>query len=144
MVSFPIYRIVQAARVRMEILSSRILLHSADLTQSRFFYEELLGLRLYHEYSYGGQLIGVVYFLGGGFLELTQAPSGRPIERSKLWLQVPDLNVEEQRLTRAGLEIVRSAERKPWGLIEMTLLDPDQHELLLVEVPEDHFLRRQL
>jgi hypothetical protein len=31
-----------------------------------------------------------------------------------------------------------------WGVIELPLADPDGHAVILVEVPEDHFLRRQL
>jgi hypothetical protein len=34
--------------------------------------------------------------------------------------------------------------RKAWGLIELPLADPDGHAVILVEVPADHFLRRQL
>jgi hypothetical protein len=37
------------------------------------------------------------------------------------------------------------ASRKPWGgLVEMLLADPGGHAVILVEVPEDHFLRRKL
>jgi hypothetical protein len=34
--------------------------------------------------------------------------------------------------------------RKSWGLIELDLIDPDGPAVMLVEVPEEHFLRRQL
>ena len=60
---------------RMEVLSSRIIIHAADLGRSRRFYEETLGLRIYREYGAQGAVTGVVYFLGGGFLE---DPGRRP------------------------------------------------------------------
>jgi catechol 2,3-dioxygenase-like lactoylglutathione lyase family enzyme len=128
----------------VEVLSSRLILHPTDLAKSRHFYEELLGLRLFHEYAHEGELVGVVYFLGGGFLELSAARPGSADGYSRVWLQVPDVRREEERLARLGVAIECPAERKPWGLVEMSLQDPDGQEVLLVEVPEDHFLRRQL
>jgi hypothetical protein len=43
-----------------------------------------------------------------------------------------------------GVPLGVPASRKDWGLIELPLADPDGHAVILVEVPEDHFLRRQL
>jgi hypothetical protein len=40
------------------------------------------------------------------------------------------------------VEIVREPRREPWGLIEMWIADPDGVHIVLVEVPEDHPLRR--
>ncbi|MBV9039833.1 MAG: VOC family protein, partial [Acidimicrobiia bacterium] len=34
-------------------------------------------------------------------------------------------------------------ERKPWGLREMWIRDPDGLTIVIVEVPEDHPLRRR-
>jgi predicted enzyme related to lactoylglutathione lyase len=128
----------------MEVLASRLILHPSDMTRSRDFYEQTLGLRIFHEYSAGGAVIGVVYFLGGGFLELADANPSRPDGFSTLWLQVPNVGVEEVRLRGLGVHIAFPPSRKPWGLIELPLTDPDGHTIILVEVPEDHFLRRQL
>jgi catechol 2,3-dioxygenase-like lactoylglutathione lyase family enzyme len=128
----------------MEVLASRLILHPGDLTRSRHFYETILGLRVFHEYGNSGRIIGVVYFLGGGFLELSGARSTTANGFSKLWIQVPDVRGEEQRLRGLGQPIREPTSRKPWGLIELCVIDPDGHEVLLVEVPEDHFLRRQL
>ena len=59
----------------MEVLASRLILHPSDMAQSRHFYEQVLGLRIYHEYGDASAVIGVVYFLGGGFLELSNCPA---------------------------------------------------------------------
>jgi predicted enzyme related to lactoylglutathione lyase len=61
-----------------------------------------------------------------------------------LWLQVPDAAKEVDRLCRAGVPVVKAVETMPWGLIEGWLRDPEGNELHLVEVPEDHPLRRRL
>jgi len=85
----------------------------------------------------------VVYFLGGGFLELSGA---NPAQNgfSTLWLQVPDVSREEARLRALGVRFAAPTSRRPWGLIELPMADPDGHAVILVKVPKDHFLRRQL
>jgi hypothetical protein len=74
----------------MEVLASRLILHPSDIAHSRHFYEQVLGLRIFHEYGDGGAVVGVVYFLGGGFLELSGATPARANGFSTLWLQVPE------------------------------------------------------
>lgn len=88
-------------------------------------------------------MIGVVYFLGGGFPELSGA---NPAQTgfSTLSLQVPDVGREEECLRSLGVRFAAPALRKPRRLIELPMADPDGHAVILVEVPEDHFLRRQL
>ncbi len=126
----------------MRVLSSRIMIAGSDFARSRAFYEETLGLDLYREYGAEGTVTGVVYFLGGGFLELTA--TGPPPTGVRIWLQVPDAAREEQRLRDAGTVVRRGAQRMPWGLIECWIEDPDGAELRLVEVPPDHPLRRRV
>ena len=128
----------------MEVLASRLILHASDMAQSRHFYEQVLGLRIFHEYGDGSAVVGVVYFLGCGFLELSGATPARAKGFSTLWLQVPDVSREEMRLRGLGVPLGAPASRKAWGLIELPLADPDGHAVILVEVPADHFLRRQL
>lgn len=126
----------------MRVLSSRILISGRDFARSRAFYEETLGLDVYREYGADGTTTGVVYFLGGGFLELTA--SGPPPTGVRLWIQVPDVAAEEQRLAALGVTVRQPATRMPWGLIECWVEDPDGIELRLVEVPPDHPLRRRV
>ncbi len=126
------------------MLSSRTLIAVSDFARSRAFYETTLGLKIYREYGAGGTVTGVVYFLGGGFLELTIGTAPPKPDGVRLWLQVDDLAHEEERLLGAGVTFRRRAERMPWGLIECWIEDPDGVELRLVEVPADHPLRRRV
>jgi len=60
-----------------------------------------------------------------------------------LWLQVRDLAAAYRQLAGAGVDIVDGPERKPWGLDEMWIRDPDGVSIVVVQVPEDHPLRRR-
>ena len=126
----------------MEVLSSRVLYRSSNFESLRRFYEETVGLHVYREYGASDEIVGAVFFIGGGFLEITRGPTSSP--SITLWLQVRDALAEEHRLRNAGVELVKAAERMPWGLIESWLRDPEGNELRLVEVPGDHPLRRRL
>ena len=120
----------------MEILSSRVLLHPKDYTRTRRFYEQTLGLAVYREWS-----VGVVFFCGGGFLELSGVAADDRPNPTRLWLQVRDVAQEQARLVGRGVTVDRFAERMPWGLLECWFADPDGVEIHLVEVPPDHPLR---
>ena len=128
----------------MDVLGSRVILRVPDLARSRAFYEGTLGLSIYREYGAGGVTTGVVYFLGGGYLELTGGDGPLAADGVVLWLQVPDLAAEETRLTAAGVRVLAPGRRMPWGLLECWIADPDGVELRLVEVPPDHPIRRRL
>jgi catechol 2,3-dioxygenase-like lactoylglutathione lyase family enzyme len=128
----------------MEVLSSRTIIVTGDLHRARSFYEGTLGLRVYRQYGFGGAVTGVVLFLGGGFLELTEGTTTSTGDAVKLWVQVPDLADEEARLRRCGVEIKKPTGRMPWGLIELWIEDPDGIEIRLIEVPPEHPLRGQL
>jgi catechol 2,3-dioxygenase-like lactoylglutathione lyase family enzyme len=135
----------------MEVLSSRVLVSPLDFERSRRWYTEVLGLRIYREYGAAGHVTGIVLFLGGGFLELTSAGPPRPIRvgadphPTTLWLQVPDVDAEHDRLAATGeVNVVAPPKTMPWGLREMWIEDPDRMRLVLVEVPELHPLRRRL
>ena len=41
----------------MEVLASRLILHPSDMAQSRHFYEQVLGLRIFHEYGDGSAVV---------------------------------------------------------------------------------------
>ena len=128
----------------MEVLSSRVILRPADLESSLRFYGETLGLHVYREYGSGADR-GVVFFIGGGYLEITgrAPPVDDDVDKISLWLQVPDLEKVHERLSAAGVDIVDPPARKPWGLDEMWIRDPDGVTIVVVHVPEDHPLRRR-
>lgn len=54
----------------VHVLSGRVLLRPTDPERSRVFYGDQLGLAVYREFGTGPER-GTVYFLGGGFLELS-------------------------------------------------------------------------
>ena len=125
----------------MEVLSGRILLRPADLARSLSFYRDQLGLAVYREFGPAGHP-GTVFFLGGGFLEVSGGSGAQPQETVMLWLQVRDVRAEQARLGAAGVEVLREPLTEPWGLIEMWIADPDGTRIVLVEIPPDHPLRR--
>jgi catechol 2,3-dioxygenase-like lactoylglutathione lyase family enzyme len=126
----------------MEVLSSRVLLQPVDFERSLRFYAESLGLHVYREWG-SGSARGVVFFLGGGFLELSGSSRTETSESVGLWLQVRDVDAVGEELEEAGMDIIELPTDKPWGLREMQLRDPDGLMIVLVEVPGDHPLRRR-
>jgi catechol 2,3-dioxygenase-like lactoylglutathione lyase family enzyme len=129
----------------VEVLSSRIHVAARDFDRSRQFYEETLGLRVYREFGVDGRVTGVVFFCGGGLLELgIGEPDGPAPDSVFLWLQVPDLAAEHARLAAAGVVFDEAPRRRAWGLVEAWLRDPDGLRIALVEVPPDHPLRRRV
>jgi catechol 2,3-dioxygenase-like lactoylglutathione lyase family enzyme len=126
----------------VEILSSRISVCPADLEHSLRFYEQTLGLAVYREWG-SGATRGVVFFVGGGLLEVSGSATQRPGDAVRLVLQVRDLRATHRYLVEQGVTIDQGPEVKPWGLFELNARDPDGLVLIFVEVPEDHPLRRR-
>src|SRR6266849_5578405 len=86
----------------MEILSSRVLLRPQDLERSLRFYEDTLGLAVYREWG-EGKTRGVVFFLGGGLLEVSSSSPEPPSDAVRLFLQVRDLHAVRERLAGRGV-----------------------------------------
>ncbi|MER7186770.1 VOC family protein [Streptomyces hyaluromycini] len=124
----------------VHVLSSRTLIHPADPERSRAFYGEQLGLAVYREFGEGPER-GTVYFLGGGFLEVSGRSDTPAPPAVQLWLQVADVAAAHDELAAKGVEIVRPPVKEPWGLVEMWIADPDGIRIVLVEIPADHPLR---
>jgi catechol 2,3-dioxygenase-like lactoylglutathione lyase family enzyme len=125
----------------VHVLQSRVLVRPADFDTTVAFYEDRLGLVRYREWGRPG-FRGVVYFLGGGYLELTEGAQGAPPAGVRLWLQVADVAAAHAELVAAGVAVVEPPQRRPWGLNEMVIRDPDGLDLVIVETPDDHPLRR--
>ncbi|MCM3810422.1 VOC family protein [Streptomyces sp. DR7-3] len=124
----------------VHVLSSRVLLRPMDPERSRAFYGEALGLEIYREFGTGPER-GTVYFLGGGFLEVSGRSETPPAPGLQLWLQVADVVAAHKELTARRVEVLRPPKKEPWGLVEMWIADPDGVRIAVVEVPEDHPLR---
>ena len=125
----------------MEILGSRILIRPSEPERSQRFYRDTLGLAIYREYETGG-VPGLVFFLGNGFLEVSGRSTDPRGSAMAIWIQVRDVEAEHQRLLAAGVSVIRDPRLEPWGLVEMWIADPDGVRIVLVEVPDDHPLRR--
>jgi predicted enzyme related to lactoylglutathione lyase len=126
----------------MEVLSSRVLVRPTDFERSFRFYAESLGLHVYRQWS-SESTRGVVFFLGGGFLELSGSSRTAASESAGLWLQVRDVDAAGRDLEEVGVDIIEVPTEKPWGLREMQIRDPDGLSIVIVEVPETHPLRRR-
>ncbi|MFF8780563.1 VOC family protein [Streptomyces sp. NPDC015140] len=124
----------------VHVLSSRILLRPTDPERSRAFYGDQLGLAVHREFGTGPER-GTVYFLGGGFLEVSGRSEAPLSPALKVWLQVEDVAAAHDKLRAKGVEIVRPPVEEPWGLVEMWIADPDGTRIVLVEVPAEHPLR---
>jgi hypothetical protein len=107
----------------MDVLSSRVLLHPTDPERSRGFYRDTLGLAIYREFGSGPER-GTVFFLGGGFLELSGRAAAPPAPGLALWLQVRELATTRRELGEGGVPILREPNREPWGLLEMWIQTP--------------------
>jgi predicted enzyme related to lactoylglutathione lyase len=124
----------------VHVLGSRVLLRPTDPDRTRAFYGGALGLAVSREFGTGPER-GTVYFLGGGFLEVSGRSESPPAPGLQLWLQVEDVQAAFEELRAAGVEVLRAPVQEPWGLIEMWIADPDGVRIAVVEVPEDHPLR---
>ncbi|MFD5281573.1 VOC family protein [Streptomyces rubrogriseus] len=124
----------------VHVLSSRTLLRPTDPDRSRAFYGEQLGLAVQREFGTGPER-GTVYFLGGGFLEVSGRSDAPLAPGLALWIQVEDVAAAHEELEAKGVEIVRPPVEEPWGLVEMWIADPDGTRIVLVEVPAEHPLR---
>ncbi|MDX3607491.1 MULTISPECIES: VOC family protein [Streptomyces] len=126
----------------VHVLGSRILLHPTDPDRSRAFYGDALGLAVYREFGTGPER-GTVYFLGGGFLEVSGRGEEPPSSAVQFWLQVDDAEAAHEELRGRGVTVLRPPKREPWGLVEMWIEDPDGVRIAVVEVPDDHPLRHR-
>jgi catechol 2,3-dioxygenase-like lactoylglutathione lyase family enzyme len=125
----------------MEVLSSRVLLRPTEPARSQRFYRDTLGLAVCREFG-SPEAPGLVFFVGNGLLEVSGRATEPPGDAIALWIQVRDVFAEHRRLTDAGVPVVRMPRREAWGLVEMWIADPDGVRIALVEVPDDHPLRR--
>jgi catechol 2,3-dioxygenase-like lactoylglutathione lyase family enzyme len=122
----------------VEILAGRVLLRPVDPDVTTAFYRDVLGLAVYREFPGG-----TVFFLGGGFLEVSGRGEGPGTgDGVRLWMQVRALAEAHEELAERGARIVREPRREPWGLDEMWVEDPDGVRIGFIEIPADHPLRK--
>jgi predicted enzyme related to lactoylglutathione lyase len=125
----------------MDVLASRIILRPNDPEVSQRFYRDTLGLAVFREFG-PAESPGMVFFAGQGLIEVSGRSTAPGSASTAIWLQVRDVAQEYTRLATAGVQILREPRQEFWGLIEMWIADPDGNRLVLVQIPEDHPLRR--
>jgi len=116
---------------------SRMILHPRDPGRTVAFYRDTLGLAVYREFPGG-----TVFFLGNGLLEVSGRGETGPGPGVILWLQVRDIAETARELADRGVAVEREPREEPWGLVEMWLRDPDGLRIVMVQVPDDHPIRR--
>jgi len=122
----------------VEILSSRTILRPSEYERTLSFYRDTLGLAIAREYPGG-----TVFFAGQGLIEVAaHGGTGEGGFRGAIWLQVRDLTAVQTELVLAGVKIAREARQEPWGLHEMWIADPDGTPIVMVQIPEDHPIRK--
>jgi lactoylglutathione lyase len=114
-------------------ISLRIEIFPADLNATVRFYVDLLGFALvvdrradelpYLALQRDAVTIGAVA-VPGGLAAHRQPPTGVEIV-----LEVDYLHTERDRLRHAGWPIVEDIMRRPWGLQDFRVLDPDGYYL---------------
>jgi predicted enzyme related to lactoylglutathione lyase len=134
----------------MEVVTSRTIVHPTDLERSLAFYGRVLDLPVVREFGAGAGR-GVVFAAGGGQVEVVPGGDGSedpaPL-RSRggasiaLWLQVRSVAAALSEVEARGATVLRPPVEEPWGLVEAWIEDPDGLRIHLVEVPDDHPLRR--
>lgn len=125
----------------MDVLSSRVLIRPTDPARSRAFYRDVLGLAVHREFG-RPESPGTVFFLGNGFLEVSGSAEDVAPAGMVLWVQVRDVHAEYSRAVERGAEGLRGPKQEFWGLVEGWIADPDGVRIVLVQIPEDHPLRR--
>ena len=111
----------------MEVLASRLLIHPADLDASLRFYDEVLGLHRAREFGEGGRITGVVWFAGGGFIEVSRTGGGGGMAdgSARLWLQVRDVDADPADLARwsdkVPVVLLDDVEHAYWRIDERVL-----------------------
>ena len=124
----------------VHVLSSRTLLRPTDPERSRAFYGEQLGLAVYREFGTGPER-GTVYFLGGGFLEVSGRAEHPPAPGLQLWLQVADVVRAHEELVARGVGRRTAAGARAVGARRDVDRGPGRGRIAVVEVPADHPIR---
>jgi hypothetical protein len=125
-----------------EAAVGELMLLAISCAQSDLHYRPWYGgLAIYREFG-SPDAPGMVFFLGNGLLEVSGRSADPPVMAMAIWIQVRNVQLEHERLLAVGVPVIRTPQQEPWGLVEMWIAEPDGIRIVLVEVPEDHPLRR--
>jgi catechol 2,3-dioxygenase-like lactoylglutathione lyase family enzyme len=111
-------------------MSLRVEVFSADLGATADFYVRVLGFRLVRDdraasSPYLALARDDVQLGVAGRAEVADRAARRPPAGAELVLEVDDLEGERARVADAGWPVLEEVTRRPWGLRDFRLLDPD-------------------
>jgi catechol 2,3-dioxygenase-like lactoylglutathione lyase family enzyme len=125
--------------------SLRLELFVSDLPRSVEFYRSVLGFEVdRHQEDYAGVRDGSVVL---GLVPVTNLPEShgpgftpaRPADARGLGveivIEVDDLSAAAARVTTAGHPMSEPPQRRPWGLTDFRLFDPDGYYLRITHHP---------
>lgn len=103
------------------------LCYSTDLyTESRHYYESVLGWTVFSEWDRSITDKGVIYHAGTALLEILFCPPDQATRFENflyLYLEVADLDAIHTRLEKSG-HAASALENKPWGHMSFHTADP--------------------
>jgi catechol 2,3-dioxygenase-like lactoylglutathione lyase family enzyme len=86
----------------VDVLTTRVLVRPRDLPTSRAFYQQVLGFAVYRKFG-DPDNPAVVLHAGNGLIEVSSHGDVSPGTNVELWMQVPDLAAEYDRLAASGI-----------------------------------------
>jgi uncharacterized glyoxalase superfamily protein PhnB len=92
----------------------------ADVERAQQHYRDTLGFEI--GWLYPGKEIGAVLRLNVTIFFRKRNP---PFEPAVHWVFAEDIDASYQELQSSGANIVEPLEKKPWGLRQFTVKDPD-------------------
>lgn len=116
-----------------------VVLRVQDLSRSVAFYRDLLGVPLepgdpqgsHFEVAWGRWEAGACDLV---MLFIYPADREHPQTRSRIGVSVDDLDAVHLAAVRAGVEVVESPRRRPWGM-QAVYRDPDGNLVAVCQVP---------
>jgi lactoylglutathione lyase len=119
----------------------RLELFVIDVARSRTFYHEVLGFAAsdensdaYVQMTLGDTVISLNRYHGLPPEHPIRGRAGEPLGLGvEIVLEVPDLRERHERLKAQGIALLSDLERRPWGLEDFRLADPDGYYLRLTE-----------
>lgn len=106
----------------------RFVFTAKDYQAAVAFYRDGLGLPVHHDWDYGPDDKGTVFFAGPALIEIFSHVSGKPYvkpEGVSMSIQVEDADKAFDQALAKGLTVVEVPTTFPWGQRIVRLLDPD-------------------
>jgi len=106
----------------------RFVFTAKDYAKSVAFYRDDLELPVHHDWDYGPDDKGTVFFAGPGLIEIFSPVGGATFVKPAgvgMLLRVADVDEWYQRALALQLPVIQEPTTYPWGHRVMRLTDPD-------------------